>query len=127
MKLLHRHKWTIRQGSGLGHVLNLRYCKCGCYQSQMYDYSKKDSIWVDGNFMEDIASPVFIIAESDEAVKECLPAVPSQGGYYQARTMEDLEYMKKWSHPRFIVGSDYKETAISDLPEFRKLMTVGHF
>lgn len=125
--LFHRHRWRVYPGSGFGRAQAMRFCKgCGDYETLLYDISLRHVRWVPGNYFEDINSPVFIIAEDDDVFREAVAQLPEQTLYYRASDVSALELMRKWPHPRFILGQDYKDTALSDTPEFLILMMTGH-
>jgi hypothetical protein len=94
----------------------------------MWDFSKKRLVWVEGNFVGSVTSPVFIIADTTDALKKMLPALPEETtAYYFAHTMHDLEVMMGYVSPRFILAEDYTETELARSPEFRKFLVTRHF
>lgn len=93
----------------------------------MWDHNKKRLVWVEGNFFENVKSPVFVIAESREAIEDAIRYIPLNTGYYIAKKAYDLENMKSYTTPRFFLGKDWKETEISDTDDFRLLVMTGHF
>lgn len=130
-KLFHIHRYEVFGGSGLGNGLNFKVCRapgCSHCETQMYDFSKNEYVWVEGNFVENIETPVFIIAEEFIEYKKVIQYIPAHAANATrlARTTTDLEEMKKYRSPRFLLAQDYHLTDIAQMDEFRKLMVTRH-
>ena len=124
----HTHEWEVRTGSGFGRASAMRRClSCPKIQTFLYDISKGEEVWVDGNFLESPDSPVFIIAESHESLKEALQYKPDGAGYFPVYTRYDFELMAKYRSPRFILARDWKESTVAELDSFRMFLMTGHF
>lgn len=126
-RYLRRHQWTVYHGSQLSFARALRVCNCGARETLMYDHSKGKMVWVPGNFLEDINSPVFIVAQTHEEMRRILHQVPLKDPYFQVKSVSDLLLMKKYHCPRFVLARDWKETDISDTEDFARLMVLRHF
>ncbi len=134
MNLFHRHDWLVFTGSGLDKATNLRICKdpnCNRHETRMYDITRQESVWVEGNFFENIQSPIFIVAETVEAYREAIQQISTEEEksipVMWVKDAADLDNMRRQKHPRFFLASDWKDTVLSDSDEFRILMMTRHF
>ena len=97
----------------------------------MYDIKRKKSVWVEGNFFENIHSPIFIVAETNESYRKALLHISTHAEksipVMWAKDPEDLEDMRRQLCPRFYLADDWKDTALSDMDEFRILLMTRHF
>lgn len=124
----HTHEWEIRTGSGFGRASKLRKCEtCKQIETMLYDVSLGEEVWVEGNFLESIDSPIYIIAETQESLKEALLLKPKGTAYYPIRTISDFDIMRLFRCPKFILARDWKDTDVSDLDDFRVFLMTGHF
>jgi len=48
VKPFHKHKWVVYDSSLSD---NVHVCKCGKFQTLLYDRSKEEPIWIDGCFV----------------------------------------------------------------------------
>lgn len=115
--MFHRHIWQIIYTSVHGVV---QQCSCGEFQTKMWDYSKKDYVWVPGNFLSSVlgSEPVFIccgtITQFHEALKKILqdnPDIEQNRIVYLTR----VEQLKNVQHPViYFYGEWYEHDICSD-------------
>jgi len=126
----HRHNWTHYPGSQKGIAIAFRKCECGKRETLLRDIETARSKWVDGNFFENVFAPVFVIAYSREKwtkiIAELYSKMP-ETSFVWTRDTRAIDEMKKYSHPRFVLGEDWIECNIIHHPDMRVLLTTGHW
>ena len=135
MNLFHRHNWMVFTGSGLGRFAShLRVCQaeyCHRIETRLFDIQKNDWRWVEGNFFENIHSPVFIVAETQECYKEALGNLHTGAEksipVMWVKDSSDMDQMRRHPCPRFFLAEDWMETELAHRDEFRILCMTGHF
>lgn len=130
MKLFHRHKWVLFQGSFFYSALALRVCNCGEEETLMYNFKTKKQEWIKGNFLEDLNAPIFVFAASSHEFAITTKIIQEAGmtdvSFYWAKDVTAIEEIKKFKRPRFVLAKDWNESPIIEHPLIRILFSTGH-
>lgn len=127
----HTHEYTEVLYSGRGLIQGTRTCeKCGSVDSLLFEYTKKENVWVTGNFAGDNLDQVFIFAgtsgsfktESETITRE-LEIKPK---FIWVTTDLDWEELAKYRSPNVWFAPDFLEHDVVRDYRFNLLCSVGH-
>jgi len=122
--LSHYHRWdTIVLG--YGKAAKLRRCACGVEETYILDRTKKAFVWVLGNFLEDTASPIFVMAGTYETWLEAAQFLNDTFQGTEVRRIEgeyDFDEMLRIITPRIFLTEDWINCEFTASPKFRKIL-----